>query len=64
MVVDSKGLNGTRDTSLPRFGPSCGGKSLRPAYIVLTGVSITSGDLLALAFDCLLSLAVRPFCLS
>ena len=31
MVVDSKGLNGTRDTSLPRFGPSKGGKSLRPA---------------------------------
>ena len=59
MAVDLKGLNGTRDMNLPRFGPSDGGKSLRPACLVLTGLSITRGDLLALAFDCLFSLAVR-----
>ena len=29
-------------------------------WLVLTGLSITRGDLLALAFDCLFSLAVRP----
>ena len=40
-TVDSKGLVETRDTSLPRFGPSRRGKSLRPACVVLIGVSIT-----------------------
>ena len=38
MVVDSKGLNGTRDTSLPRFGPSDGGNSLRPALACINWV--------------------------
>ena len=40
-AVDSKGLVEMRDTSLPRFGPSGRGKSLRPACVVLDGVSIT-----------------------
>ena len=39
--VDSKGLIGTKDTDLPRFGPSSRGHSLRPACVCIACVSIT-----------------------
>lgn len=37
---DSKGVSES-DSDLPRFGLSCGGKSLRPALCRLMMVSIT-----------------------